>query len=42
MYGVLLVTYLGTQGFITADHLRSLAARYDSSAYGRYLRHIVA
>jgi glucose-1-phosphate thymidylyltransferase len=33
------VAYL--QGFITADHLRSLAARYDSSAYGRYLRHIV-
>jgi glucose-1-phosphate thymidylyltransferase len=33
------IAYL--QGFITAEGLRSLAARYHSSAYGRYLQRIV-
>jgi glucose-1-phosphate thymidylyltransferase len=29
------------QGFITAEHLLRLAAKYDSCAYGRYLRSLV-
>jgi glucose-1-phosphate thymidylyltransferase len=33
------VAYL--QGFITADKLRALAAKYPASAYGRYLQRIV-
>jgi glucose-1-phosphate thymidylyltransferase len=33
------VAYL--QGFITAASLRILAARYSSSAYGRYLRRLI-
>jgi glucose-1-phosphate thymidylyltransferase len=33
------VAYL--QGYITAEHLRTLAAKYHSSAYGRYLRHLL-
>jgi glucose-1-phosphate thymidylyltransferase len=30
-----------TKGFITGDELRSLAARYDKTAYGRYLLQLV-
>jgi len=30
-----------TAGFITADELRQLAARYDKTEYGRYLRRLV-
>jgi glucose-1-phosphate thymidylyltransferase len=33
------VAYL--EGFITADILRTLAAKYNASAYGRYLQCIV-
>ena len=33
------VAYL--QGFITAEHLRSLAANYNKSAYGGYLRRLI-
>jgi glucose-1-phosphate thymidylyltransferase len=33
------VAYL--QGYITAEHLRTLAAKYHSSAYGRYLRRLL-
>jgi len=33
------VAYL--RGYITAEHLRTLAAKYDSSAYGRYLRRLL-
>jgi glucose-1-phosphate thymidylyltransferase len=29
-----------TKGFITADELRSLAARYSKTAYGRYLKRL--
>ena len=30
-----------TKGFITADELRGLAARYNKSDYGRYLQRLV-
>jgi glucose-1-phosphate thymidylyltransferase len=33
------IAYL--KGFITAESLRALAAKYDASAYGRYLQRIV-
>ena len=33
------VAYL--QGFITADHLRTLAAKYSNSAYGHYLLRLI-
>jgi glucose-1-phosphate thymidylyltransferase len=33
------VAYL--QGFITAEHLRGLAAKYNKSGYGQYLERLI-